>query len=845
MLFRHAIKELDWRFSFLFLGNLALGLSGLIAMEAYRTSLSQSLRDNAQNLLAADLAVSTRRAFTEEEKKITAELSKITEADSEIRETFSMVQSNSSSRLVQLKAIGENFPLRGFIELKVQGKIGVGEASQLLRGDKIWVDVDLAKQLQLEKGSNLRLGKKDFLVDDFISADPTQSFRGLALSGRILLSLESLEKTELIRAESTVSFVKLYRLQDFSKAKELATEWSNKFPDPAIRVQAAGDSADDSGRMLSYLGDFLGLSSLVALFLSSLGSAYLFRTWLLRRSRIFAIQQVLGLSFLQGITIPILQIFFLSIVSLPLAFLLGAIELKALQWLIQSLSPVEIRASLSFSSFLVAFSVSAFGSLFLALPFLFSLRSQNPRELLSGHLPDPKWTLQSLFLFFPSILFFAMLSVYEARSFRTAGIFLGSLLLSLIFLAAAGFLFLFLLRKLAPFFRYRYWPLHHAILHLSRRGAHFLSAFVALALGVLLLNLLPQLRSSLISEVERPDQKTLPAFFLFDIQQDQLEGVKTLLGNNQAKLENTSALVRARLLKVNGEEFERGKREEGFRTREEENEARFRNRGFNLSYRNTLKDSEILVAGNPIDPLDEGIPQISLEQRFADRLKLKIGDLLDFDVQGVEVKGRVVNLRKVRWTSFQPNFFVVFEEGILEEAPQIFLGSILAHPKQEDIQSALAKEFPNISVIDVKATVARGLDLLDKMRWCLNLMSVIALFAGFVVLFSIANRQAEVRVWEGNLVKVLGARKSEVRAQHCIEFLILSVSAGGFGAALSLALSWISSIYFFEGSFSPSLAPLFYSIFGTAILGVLVAIMGGSSSWQRNPAEILNDSTLS
>lgn len=844
MFLRQAWKELDRRFSLLFIANLALGLSGLIAMEAYRSSLSQSLADNAQNLLSADLSVSVRRPFQPKETELNAELAQKTEAQTEIIETFSMVQSDAGSRLVLLKGIGDRFPLRGYIDLGSR-RVGVEEASALLAGDKVWIDKDLARQLQLKKGSTILLGKHRFLIDDFISADPTQSFRALALSGRVVLSLESLKKTELLRPESTVSYVKLFRLEDFSQANPLAEEWAKKYPDSAVQVKAAGDSADDSGRMLSYLGDFLGLSALVALFLSSLGSAYLFRTWLLKRSKVFAIHQVLGWSFSQAVRIPFLQIFFLASISLPIAFFLGLVELRALQWLIQSLSPVEIKASISISSLVVALLVSTLGSVLLALPFVLSLKNQRPRELLSGFVPEPKWTKGSILSFLPALVFFAALSLYEARSWFLASLFLGSLLGSLVFLSTVGFLVLQLLKLFVPTFRALSWPLHQAALHLSRKGMHFLSAFTALSLGVLLLNLLPQLRSSLIAEVERPDQKTLPAFFLFDIQQDQLDTVKQSLQGAGTELENVSALVRARLLQVNGNAFERGKKEEGFRTREEETEARFRNRGFNLSYRNTLKDSETLVAGTPIDPKDDGIAQISLEKRFADRLDLKIGDVLRFDVQGVEVEGKVVNFRKVRWTSFQPNFFVVFEEGVLEEAPQIFLGSIVKATDLDQIQNILAKDFPNVSVIDVKATVARGLDLMDKMRWCLNLMSLIALFAGAVVLFSIANRQAEVRVWEGNLLKVIGATKAEVRKQFCLEFLFLSATAGTFGALLSVGISWVSSTFLFEGAFSFASLPLLFSVVGTSLLGVFVAVLGGSAGWRRNPAEILNDSSLS
>ena len=65
--------------------------------------------------------------------------------------------------------------------------------------------------------------------------------------------------------------------------------------------------------------------------------------------------------------------------------------------------------------------------------------------------------------------------------------------------------------------------------------------------------------------------------------------------------------------------------------------------------------------------------------------------------------GRISSLREVRWNSFQPNFFVSFARGVLEQAPQTMLASLppLAEAKRERLQASIVSRFPNISVIDV------------------------------------------------------------------------------------------------------------------------------------------------
>jgi putative ABC transport system permease protein len=135
-------------------------------------------------------------------------------------------------------------------------------------------------------------------------------------------------------------------------------------------------------------------------------------------------------------------------------------------------------------------------------------------------------------------------------------------------------------------------------------------------------------------------------------------------------------MIRSRILKVNGLDFERKLDIKNYKTREEEREARFRNRGVNLTYRDKLTASEEIREGKPFSgKLDPNMAELSVEFRYADRLGFKLGDEISFDIQGLEVKGRIVNFRSVQWTSFQPNFFIIMQSGFLEEAPKTFIGS--------------------------------------------------------------------------------------------------------------------------------------------------------------------------
>ena len=67
------------------------------------------------------------------------------------------------------------------------------------------------------------------------------------------------------------------------------------------------------------------------------------------------------------------------------------------------------------------------------------------------------------------------------------------------------------------------------------------------------------------------------------------------------------------------------------------------------------------------------LPEISLEQRFAERLGVGVGSVIEFDVQGVPLTLHVTSLRSVEWQSFAINFFIEVEPGVLDRAPALFL----------------------------------------------------------------------------------------------------------------------------------------------------------------------------
>jgi putative ABC transport system permease protein len=315
---------------------------------------------------------------------------------------------------------------------------------------------------------------------------------------------------------------------------------------------------------------------------------------------------------------------------------------------------------------------------------------------------------------------------------------------------------------------------------------------------------------------------------MFDIQDDQIDQIESFLKDNGLTLQFKSPMVRGRIISVNDESYEREADSTTLRTREEEAEFRFRNRGVNMSYRAKLSSAEKVVEGRfftgPWDPNSNEPFEVSVEKRYADRLGLKLNDVLKFDIQGIELTGKITSLRTVKWNSFQPNFFVLAQPGVLEEAPKIFLGAVPSMPTDQltRLQDQLVAQFPNVSMVDVGRTVKRIFELSEKMTWSLELMAALSLLAGFVVLFSMAQHQIRSRRWDINMLKILGGDQKSTTLNVVSEFMMIGFMSAFFGAGLSVLVAYIVTQQIFDGQFQGSLFwPMFTVITVTALSGVI------------------------
>ncbi|MFZ2989085.1 ABC transporter permease, partial [Ideonella sp.] len=267
-----------------------------------------------------------------------------------------------------------------------------------------------------------------------------------------------------------------------------------------------------------------------------------------------------------------------------------------------------------------------------------------------------------------------------------------------------------------------------------------------------------------------------------------------------------------RLVSVNGEPVDRrfAGNEEGRRSVERE---------LNISHAAAMPQHNLLVAGRwQVNEADG----LSLEQGFAERLGLKLGDTLQFDYGGQTRDGRITSLRKVDWGSMRANFFVILPVAELPELPSTYLAAFRA-PATPGFDNRLTQRFPNITLVDLSSTLAQVQRVIDQVIRAVEYLFVFTVAAGLVVLFAALSATREARAREFAVMRACGASAVLLGQVQRAELLGIGALAGLLATLGAMAVGWGLARYVFE--FSWTAAP-WVPLVGAAA-GAMLALAAG------------------
>ncbi len=771
------------QFAVLLLANFVISLSSFFLLNNFRSVYHQSLLSQAQSILGADITISARRFIDDDEKNLFShEIAKFgVETQTSSLEFLSMVNTPGDlTKLVQVRGVDARYPIYG--DLTTNESVST---NQLQEGPFTIVYEEVLTELGLQVGDEIFLGDHKLKIIGTVKEDSSQSNRLGSLAPRFFVGRNQLVHTGLLQRGTTLNETLYYKLSR-TPTEDDSNRILKKFTDTAIQVIVPSQASKDAARGLDYLLDYLSLIGLVALLMSGLGTFFLSRTFIQEKIKDIGLLAALGLSHgrIKRLFVGyfILLILTASVLSLLATFAIQPFLVKIVNTLLNYQLLPQIDPWSVGGLIFVALAVG----LIVLMPAIQSIESVDITGLLRGELQKDITLSKSKYVYLlGGSIFFYALSVIQTRSYVTANLFFLSLFsISVLCLLLTWLPLRWALRIQDP----RRWKLKWTIRSLYRKPIATYVTLISLSTAFFLTAFVPLLAYKLKSDLDPKSSQQKPALFLFDIQEDQIESLKEIANKTGTSVESIAPLIRARILTVNDQAFVKEVKKSGPETKESEIESRFRNRGFNLSVRDSLYPSEELISGQSFLEAKSSYPKVSVEKKFAERLGWKLGDILKFDVQGKEVAGQIINFRKVNWTSFEPNFFIIFESGVLDSIQKTYLANIKS-PNESGVkifQKSLIRDLPNITAVDLKRALFSFMKTWNQIEQALKVTSVITLIAGFIVVFSIIILGKSHRVRDRILLSFLGVSDLNLRYLGFIEASLFGVWSLMLGVGLSL-----------------------------------------------------------
>ena len=811
-----------------FLVCITVGVAALVAVQTFADSLTLAIARSAKSLLGADLDIRSTHPLSPESAAVVAGLPREGAAVMPVRELAAMAQTGASGRsqLVELKAVERGYPFYGrFVtdpDQPLDALVGRGRAL---------AHASLLTRLGLAVGDRIRIGDLDLTISGVITQEPDRSLGAFSLGPRVLIANEDLDRTGLVRPGSRVRYRTLIRLPEGRDAEAFRETLALRLPDKAIRVVTYAEAQPGFRRFWTQLTMYLGLTGLVALMVGGIGVAVSVRAFVREKVATIAVLKCLGAGWRDVFAVYLAQTALLGLGGSLAGAALGSALQRALVPLLARLLPFPIDLVLSPRAVLNGLAVGLGVTLLYSLWPLLEIRRVPPALILRSQIEPALAGSRP----WPAALVIvgglSALALWQAGSWKIGGLFIGGLAGALVLLA----LFAQLIIALARLGRRGPLAWRHGVANLHRPGSQASAVLISLGLAVMLIVAVAVLEVNLRREIAYRSGGAAPAFFFLDIQPDQADSFARLVTREDGGIApQLLPVVRSRLAAINGQRVAPD-------ARRRRDDVWYLIREYVLTWAAEAPRHNTVVAGRWWTAEEAARePLISVEEEIARQLGVGLGGALTFDVQGVAVTARVVNLRRVDWQSLDSNFFVIFSQGALAGAPTTYIATARVPRAREDhVQASVVAAFPNVTAIPVREVLERVGSVLDQIALAMRMVAAWSILSGLVVMAGALSITRYQRLYDTVILKALGATRGFVGRVFAVEYALLGAGAGLCGTLLAGILAWAVLHFALEVAWSWAPATLALGVLAAIALALAVGFLGTYRLLGQKPLAVL------
>lgn len=840
------IASLAWRESrtarrrlLLYMSSISLGVAALVAIDSLAANVQGSVREQTRNLMGGDVSFSANQPFPEVSRKILDSLSASGTTVARVVTFVSMALASRSgtTRLTQVRAVDAKYPPFGDV---VTAPAGLW--ARLQQGPYALASPATLITLDAVVGDSVAIGYTKFEIIGTATAVPGDPGLATAIGPRLFIAEKYVPETQLLGFGSRASYEALVKLPAGVASAKWVAPLRPKFQKENVRVVTVAQREQNLTEAIGQLADFLGIVGLIALLLGGIGVASGVNAFVVRKIDTVAVLRCVGATSGQVLAIYVAQAAAMGFLGAALGTGVGLATQYLLPVFVRQYLPLDVHLRIVPGAIGLGLGIGVWVALIFALRPLLVLRRVSPLQALRRDAEaleiQRRRDVPSHAVNLALVASVVGLAMARADGWRRGAMFAAGIGASLLLLWGSAALLSVLARRVVS----ARWPyvVRQGVANLYRPANQTRSVVLALGFGAFLVSTLYLVQANLLNQFNVTAAASKGNLIFFDIQEDQRDGLDSIVRSQGQRLLGTAAIVTMKIDSINGRAPERWAASNAISARHWALRREYRS-----TYRDTMVATEKLVEGRWIGATrsPDSLPELSLEKDVAGELHVKLGDRITWDVQGVKVATRITSLREVNWGRFEPNFFAVFEPRSLARAPKQFVAvaAVGSDTTIARLQRLTVSRYPNISSVDLSMVRHTIGQIIERVSMAVRFLALFSLAMAVPVLFSAVAATRRDRLREGVLLKTLGATRAQIGRILLAEYALLGALGALTGMLLSFGGAWGIVHFVFNGTFSPAVLPAAMIALAMMALAVTIGLATGRDVFRETPMAALRE----
>ena len=825
-----AKRDLRGRFAGLrlLLVCLFLGVATLATIGSLTEGITSELANRGQSILGGDIEVGvSQRELSADERDTLAALGAI--SDTIRMQAMARRPDGADTQLAELKGVDGAYPLYGTLTL------ADGSAAPPLGPRDLLIGKALSDRLDVAVRDTLDFGEVRLTIVGIIGDEPDRLSEGLSLGPVAITSLDAIRATGLVRPGSLFESKTRLRLPTGADPGTISDDLEDRFRGEAWEIRTRDNSAPSTRRFIERMGQFLTLVGLASLVIAGIGVGNGVAAYLRAKEPAIGTLKTLGAESATVFRIFLLQILVASAAAIAAGLVAGALLPIAIGALAGDVLPVSPDAALYPLPLVTSALYGFLIAIIFALPPLARARTVPAAGLFRGAADGAGWngTDRRTWIWVgAAVLVLVALAVFTSPEPLFSLVFLAVVTGVLALLAALGYGIGWAASKLP---RPRAPLLRLAIANLHRPGAETGQLVIALGLGLTLFATLAAIQTSLTNEIRSSVPTQAPDYFVLDVPVEESAAFADLVRDTDPGAQlNVVPTLRGIITEFGGQ------RVADLETLPDGAWVLRGDRG--LTYSAAVPEGSEIVAGEWWPADYAGPPLVSVDAEQAGAMGVGVGDTLTISLLGVEIRATIASLREVNWRNFGFNYVLVFPPSVLAETPHNVAATIeLARDDSGALTRVLPDAFPAISIVRVKDIASQIGTILNQMATAIGAAASIAILSGIAVLIGAVAASRQKRIYDGVVLKMLGATRAQVLGAQGIEYALLATVLALVALGLGVTAGWYVITQLFEFTWQPDWGIIALTLLTGAVVTLGIGLLGSLPVLSAKPAQALRE----